>query len=63
MPDCGASLSDFEVDPPVSDFCRVLFDEFGGNVRDLYSDILRIWHRNVQIEILEVNGAEASAFS
>ncbi len=40
----------------------IFLDELARDVRELDANIFRIKHRNVQIEVLEINGAELSSF-
>ena len=55
------ALANFKIDPAVSlSALKVVFlDEFFGDVGDLDAYIFRLEHGRVEIEILEVNGAEA----
>ncbi len=59
------SLANFKVDPSVSiSALKFVFPhEFSGDVGDLDANIFRLKHRRVQVEDLEVNGAEPSVFS
>jgi hypothetical protein len=56
-----AALVNFEVDPTVAVTTRklVLLNEFCWDVRDFHADIFRVRHWRVEVEVLEVNGAEA----
>ena len=58
------ALANFKIDPAVSisTFNVVFLDEFFGNVDDLDADIFRLEHGRVEIDVLEVDGAEASIF-
>jgi hypothetical protein len=58
------ALANFKIDPAISisTFKVVFLDEFFGDVEDLDADIFRIEHGRVEIEVLEVDGAEASIF-
>jgi len=55
------ALANFKIDPAVSiSALKVVFlDEFFGDVGDLDADIFRLKHGRVEIEVLEVDGAEA----
>jgi len=57
--------ANFEVDPTVAVPTRklVLFNKFGQYVCDFDADILRIGHWSIEVEVLEVDGAESSAFA
>jgi len=58
------ALADFKVDPAVSILAReiVFLGELVRDVRELDANIFGIRHRSVQIEVLEINGAEPSSF-
>ncbi len=58
------SLANFKVDPAVSILALevVFLHEFFGDVGDLDANIFQLKHRCVQVEVLEVDGAEPSAF-
>jgi hypothetical protein len=58
-------LANFYVDPTVTVTTRklVLLNEFRWDVRDLDADIFRVGHWRVEVEVLEVNGAEAHSFA
>jgi hypothetical protein len=60
-----AALANFEVDPTVAVTTRklVLLNEFRWDVRDLDADVFRVGHWRVEVEVLEVNGAEARSFA
>ncbi len=60
-----AALANFKVDPTVVvSTCKLVFlYEFRWDVRDLDADIFRVGHWRVEVEILEVNGAEARSFA
>ncbi len=60
-----AALADFEVDPTVAVATHklVLLNEFRWDVRDLDADIFRVGHWHVEVEVLEVNGAEVRSFA
>ncbi len=60
-----AALANFEVDPTVAVTTRklVLLNEFCWDVGDLDTDIFRVWHWRVEVEVLEVSGAEARSFA
>jgi hypothetical protein len=60
-----AASANFEVDPtiPVSSRKLVLFNEFCWDVCDFDADILRIGHWGIEVEVLEVDGAESRAFA
>jgi hypothetical protein len=60
-----AALANFEVDPTVVVTTRklVLLNEFRWDVRDLDADIFWVGHWCVEVEVLEVNGAEARSFA
>jgi len=55
------ALANFKIDPAVSiSTLKVVFlDEFFGDVGDLDAYIFRLEHGRVEIEVLEVDGAEA----
>ena len=57
-----AATADFKIDPAVMVTPKegVFCDEFVGNVRYLDADIIQIRYGRVQIEVLQVNCAEAS---
>jgi hypothetical protein len=56
-----AALANFEVDPTIAVPTRklVLLNEFHWDVGDLDADIFWVGHWHVEVEVLEVNGAEA----
>ncbi len=58
------ALANFKVDPAISVSAReiVFLDELVWDVRELDANIFGIRHRSVQIEVLEINGAEPSSF-
>jgi hypothetical protein len=58
------SLANFKVDPAVSVLAQeiVFLDELVQDVRELDANIFWIRRRSVQIEVLEINGAEPSSF-
>jgi len=58
-----AALSDLEVNPAIAVSTRevVFTDELIRDVSELDANIFRLWHWRIQIEVLEVNGAEACA--
>ncbi len=60
-----AALANIEVDPTVAVTTRklVLLNEFRWDVGDLDADIFRVGHWRVEVEVLEVNGAEARSFA
>jgi hypothetical protein len=60
-----ASTANFKVDPAIAVTSEevVFNDEVIWNVGEFDTDIFRIWHGSVQVEVLDVNGAEAGAFS
>ena len=60
-----AASANFEVDPTVAVPTRklVFFNKFGQDVCDFDADILRIGHWGIEVEVLEVNGAEACTFA
>ncbi len=60
-----AALANFEVDPTVTVTTRklVLLKEFRWDVGDLDADIFRVGHWYVEVEVLEVNGAEGRSFA
>jgi hypothetical protein len=60
-----AASANFEVDPtiPVSSRKLVLFNEFCWDVCDFDADILRIGHWGIEVEVLEVDGAESRTFA
>jgi hypothetical protein len=55
-----AALANFKVDPAIAVPTNevVFLDEFFWDVRELDVNVFWFWHRGVQIEVLEVNGAE-----
>jgi hypothetical protein len=59
------ALANFKIDPAVlvATNMVVFIDEFFSNVGELDAYIFGIGHGRVQIEVFEVNGAEASTFS
>ncbi len=58
------ALLNFKVDPAISVLAQeiVFLDELVWDVRKLDANIFWIRHRSVQIEVLEINGAEPSSF-
>ncbi len=60
-----AALANFKVDPAIAVSTKevVFLDEFVGDVGELDANIFWFWHRSVQIEVLEVNGAEPCILS
>ncbi len=60
-----AASVNFEVDPTVAVPTRklVFFNKFGRDVCDFDADTLRIGQWGIKVEVLEVNGAESSAFA
>jgi hypothetical protein len=58
------ALANFKVDPAILVSAReiVFIDELVQDVRELDANIFGIRHRSVQIEVLEINGAEPSSF-
>jgi len=60
-----AALANSEVDPTVMVPTRklVFFNKFGRDVCDFDADILRIGHWGIEVEVLEVDGAESRAFA
>ena len=59
------ALANFEVDPTVAvSTCKLVFrNEFCLDVCDFDADILRVGHWGIEIEVLEVDGAESRAFA
>ncbi len=59
------ALANFKIDPAVLVATNkvVFIDEFFRDVRELDAYIFGTWHGHVQIEVFEVDGAEASTFS
>ncbi len=60
-----AAAVNFEVDPTFAVSTRklVLVNEFCWDVCDFDVDILRIGHWGIEVEVLEVDGAESRAFA
>ncbi len=60
-----AALTNFEVDPAIAVTTHklVLLNEFHWDVGDLDADIFWVGHWCVEVEVLEVNGAEARSFA
>jgi hypothetical protein len=60
-----AASANFEVDPTVAVPTRklVFFKKFGRDVCDFDADVLRIGHWGIEVEVLEVDGAESRAFA
>ena len=58
-------MANFEVDPTVAVPTRklVLLNEFRWDVGDLDADIFWVGHWRIEVEVLEVNGAEARSFA
>jgi hypothetical protein len=58
------ALANFKVDPAILVSAQefVFLEELVRDVRELDANIFRIRHRSVQIEVLEINGAEPSSF-
>jgi hypothetical protein len=59
------TLANFKVDPTIAvHTCKlVFFHEFSGDIRDFDPDVLRVGHWGIEVEVLEVDGAEAHAFA
>jgi hypothetical protein len=59
------ALANFKIDPAILVVTNkvVLIDEFFRDVEELDAYIFGVGHKRVQIEVFEVNGAEASTFS
>jgi hypothetical protein len=59
-----AALPNFKIDPAFAvTATEVVFcEEFVRDVRDLDADVFKIGHGSVQIEVFDVNGAEAGTF-
>ena len=59
------TLANFEVDPTiVVRTCKlVFFHEFSRDIRDFDADVLRVGHWGIEVEVLEVNGAEVHTFA
>ncbi len=59
------ALANFEVNPTITlaPLKFVLLNEFCGNVCNFNADILRVRHRSIEVEILEVNGAETCTWA
>ncbi len=57
-------MANFKVDPTVAVTTRklVLLNEFRWDVGDLDADIFWVGHWRVEVEVFEVNGAEARSF-
>jgi hypothetical protein len=57
--------ANFEVDPTAAvSTCKLVFrNEFRWDVCDFDADILRVGHWGIEVEVLEVNGAEVCAFA
>ena len=60
-----AALANFEVDPTVTVSTRklALLYEFRWDVCDLDVDTLRVGHWGIEVEVFEVDGAEACTFA
>ncbi len=60
-----AALANFKVDPAIAVPTNevVFLDEFFWDVGGLDANVFWFWHRGVQIEVLEVNGAEPCTLS
>ncbi len=60
-----AAAANFKVDPTIAVSTRtlVLFNEFCWDVCDFDADKLRIGHWGIEVEVLEVDGAESRAFA
>jgi hypothetical protein len=58
------ALANFKVDPAILVSAQeiVFLDELDRDVREFDANIFGIRHRSVQIEVLEINGAEQSSF-
>ncbi len=58
------ALANFKVDPAILVSAQeiVFLDELVRDVRELDASIFGIRHRSVQIEVLEIDGAELSSF-
>jgi len=59
------TLANFVVDPTIAvRTCKlVFFHKFSGDIRDFDADVLRVGHWGIEVEVLEVEGAEARAFA
>ena len=59
------SSADFEVDPPIPILTNeiVFFDELLRYVRDFDTNVFRVRHGRVEVEVLQVDQAEASPYS
>ncbi len=60
-----AASANFEVDPAVAVHTRklVFINKFSWDVCDFDADILRIGHWGIEVEVLEVDGAESRSFA
>ena len=58
-----AALANFEVDPIVAVPTSKLESSMNSHVRDFDADILGVGHWGIEVEVLEVDGAEARIFA
>jgi len=58
-------LANFEIHPAIAvRTCKLVFlHEFSGDIRNFDVDVLRVGHWGIEVEVLEVDGAEARAFA
>jgi hypothetical protein len=58
------TLANFEVDPTivVRTYKLVFLHEFSGDIRDFDADVLMVGHWGIEVEVVEVDGAEVRAF-
>jgi hypothetical protein len=58
------ALANLEVDPlvTIATLKVVFLDEFHQNVSNFNADIFGVWHWSIEVEVLEVDGAESCAW-
>ncbi len=59
------ALANLEVDPPITiaTLKVVLLNEFHQNVSNFNADVFGVWHWSIEVEVLEVNGAETCTWA
>ncbi len=59
------ALANFEVDPPITiaTLKVVLLNELHQNDCNFNADVFGVWHLSIEVEILEINGAETCTWA
>jgi hypothetical protein len=59
------ALENLKVDPPITitTLKIVFFNEFRQNISNFNADVFRVWHWSIEVEVLEVDGAEPCAWA